>query len=114
MEKVGDLEIYKLLSDQTRLDIIKMLSSGEMCVGDIVKSTGKSQSLISHKLMDLREKGIVRSYFSGKKIIYSLSDKTMIDLIIQGEKTGDVINMICNCVECPEEPVKTDGNDLVH
>ena len=114
MEKVGDLEIYKLLSDQTRLDIIKMLSSGEMCVGDIVKITGKSQSLISHKLMDLREKGIVRSYFSGKKIIYSLSDKTMIDLIIQGEKTGDVINMICNCVECPEDPVKTDGNDLVH
>ena len=24
MEKVGDLEIYKLLSDQTRLDIIKI------------------------------------------------------------------------------------------
>jgi len=32
MEKIGDLEIYKLLSDQTRLDIIKMLSNGEMCV----------------------------------------------------------------------------------
>ncbi|OWP56324.1 MAG: hypothetical protein B2I17_06310 [Thermoplasmatales archaeon B_DKE] len=114
MKKVGDLEIYKMLSDSTRLNIVKILVQGDHCVGDIVNKTGKSQSLVSHKLMDLREIGLVKSHFSGKNIIYSLSDKSMINLIMQGEKTGSDINMICNCVECPEDHDAMEGNNQVH
>lgn len=113
MERIGDLEIYKMLSDRTRLEIVKILTEGELCVGDIVERTGKSQSLISHKLKDLREIGLVQSYYSGKKILYSLTDTSMLDLIEQGRKTGDAINMMCDCVECAEKSPDDERKDLV-
>ena len=53
-DSLGDLEIYKALSDELRLRILKLLSRREMCVNDIISQMGESQSLISHKLRNLR------------------------------------------------------------
>ncbi|MEM0155634.1 MAG: metalloregulator ArsR/SmtB family transcription factor [Thermoplasmataceae archaeon] len=97
---VGDLLIYKMLSDNLRLQIVKILSSGEQCVGDLVRKTCHSQSLISHKLKDLRETGLVTSHYSGKRIIYNLSDDSLKKLLKQGENTGNLISERCECVEC--------------
>lgn len=103
VENIGDLSIYKMLSDETKLKILKILSREERCVGDLTDETGVSQTLISHKLKDLRENGLVTSVRSGKKIIYRISDNSLSELLDFGETTGSRILKICNCVECEEE-----------
>lgn len=99
-ENIGDLSIYKMLSDETKLRILKILSRGERCVGDLTDDIGVSQTLISHKLKDLRENGMVTSERSGKKIIYRISDQSLSELLDFGEATGSRILKECNCVEC--------------
>lgn len=102
-ENVGDLVLYKMMSDETKLNILKYLRSGEKCVGEITTETGLSQPLVSHKLKDLRETGLVISYRSGKNIIYALSDPFIETLLDTGERAGNSLEKICNCVECDEK-----------
>lgn len=102
IDPIGDLEIYKALSDIIRLKILKLLSLGELCVSDIIEKMGESQSLVSHKLKNLRENGLVMSYRSGKNIIYRLSDDSVADFLKMGEQTGYSIKKVCDCVECEE------------
>lgn len=102
-DPIGDLEIYRILSDKLRLQIIKLLMKGRMSVTDIISETGESQSLISHKLKDMRENGIVVSYRSGKNIIYDLPSTGLSDLVMVGENIGQTISKTCDCVECQEE-----------
>ncbi|WMT51522.1 MAG: metalloregulator ArsR/SmtB family transcription factor [Ferroplasma sp.] len=102
MEKITDLNIYKMLSDEVRLKILKMLSIQNMAVGEIVEKTGMDQPLISHKLKELRENGLTLSYRSGKSIIYSLSSDSLKEVISVVESAGNKIDYVCNCVECKE------------
>ncbi|WP_298276433.1 helix-turn-helix transcriptional regulator [Ferroplasma sp.] len=102
MEKITDLNIYKMLSDELRLKILKMLSVKNMAVGEIVEKTGIDQPLISHKLKELRENGLTVSYRSGKNIIYSLASDSLKEVISVVEAAGSKIDYVCNCVECKE------------
>ncbi len=99
-EKITDLNIYKMLSDNIRLKIIKLLIKNEMNVSDIINHFKVDQPLISHKLKELRENGLVKSYRSGKNIIYKISDKSIIIVIKNTEKAGNIIEKICECAEC--------------
>lgn len=100
---IGDLTIYKMLADDTKLKILKILSGSEKCVSDIMSEVGVSQTLVSHKLKDLRENGLVSSFRSGKNIVYRLSDESIVSLLNFGEEAGQNIGKICNCVECESE-----------
>lgn len=100
---LGDLAIYKMMADETKLRILKTLSEGERCVGDLIAYTGSSQPLVSHKLKDLRENGLVVSFRSGKNIIYRLADNSITSVISAGENAGHQIQKNCNCVECEED-----------
>jgi ArsR family transcriptional regulator len=71
------LSIYKALSDETRLRIIKLLEHGELCVCDIVASLGIIQPKISFHLGILKEAGVVRDRRVGKWIHYQLDDADM-------------------------------------
>ncbi len=101
-EKIIDLNVYKMLSDEIRLKIIKLLINGEKNVSDIINNFNIDQPLISHKLRELRENGLLISYRSGKNIIYKISDKSLINIIKITEIAGNKIDKICNCVECNE------------
>lgn len=102
-EGVGDLTLYKMMSDETKLNILKYLISGERCVSEITDEIGISQPLVSHKLKDLRESGLVMSYRSGKNIIYAVSDESIGALLEAGERVGKSLQKTCNCVECEEK-----------
>ena len=102
MDKITDVNIYKMLSDEIRLKILKMLSIKNMAVGAIVEETGIDQPLISHKLKELRENGLTVSYRSGKNIIYSLSSDSLKRVISVVEDAGNIVDHVCNCVECKE------------
>ncbi len=66
--------IYKAMSDPSRLKILLVLLYQEHCVCDIAVLCGQSDSAISHQLRLLRTLNIVKTRRDGKIIYYSLSD----------------------------------------
>jgi len=66
--------IYKILSDPTRIRIIYALDKQELCVKDISVILDMTQSSISHQLKTLKTNMIVKSRKDGKVVFYSLKD----------------------------------------
>src|SRR4030042_6678768 len=60
------LKIFKALSDETRIRILKLLEEGELCVCDIVASLDMIQPKVSFHLCVLKEAGLLkgRNHFS--------------------------------------------------
>lgn len=79
IQKVSQL--YKVLSDPTRLRILILLKSSELNVGSISEQLDMEQSAVSHQLKLLRENHVVKSRREGKTIFYSLDDHHVIDLL---------------------------------
>lgn len=73
--------LFKILSNTTRVKIIKVLSKGELCACEIPSKVGKSQPNISQQLKLLTKAKILKSRRKGKMILYSLLDKRVIDII---------------------------------
>lgn len=74
-------KIFKVLSDQTRLELLFALESRSMCVGEFVEKLGFEQSLVSHQLRVLRNCNIVSTTREGNKIFYTLADDHIINLL---------------------------------
>ena len=84
-EALYDLaELFKLFSDSTRIRILHLLESGELCVGDISDTLSMSQSAISHQLRLLKQSKLVKSRRSGKTIFYALADDHVFTILRQG------------------------------
>ena len=69
--------IFKALSDETRLRIIKLLERGELCVCDITAALDMVQPKVSFHLSTLKEAGLIKDRKQGKWIHYSLDDKDL-------------------------------------
>ena len=67
-------QIFLVLSDETRLRIIRALEKKELCVSDIVEKTSVSQPAVSHQLRILRQMDLVRTQRKGKNIYYRIAD----------------------------------------
>jgi ArsR family transcriptional regulator len=65
---------FKLISDETRLRILSILSEGERNVSSLCEALGQSQPAVSHHLALLRVSGLIRGDRQGKNIFYSLDD----------------------------------------
>lgn len=84
-EELQDLaEFYKVFGDATRLKILYVLLSAEMCVYDIAAVLGMSQSAISHQLRVLKQMELVKNRRAGKTIFYSLADDHIVTILSQG------------------------------
>jgi ArsR family transcriptional regulator len=66
--------MFKALSDETRLRIIKLLEQGELCVCDIVAALDMVQPKISFHLGALKEAGFIKDRRQGRWIHYRLND----------------------------------------
>lgn len=69
--------IFKALSDETRLRILKLLEHGELCVCDIVAALDMIQPKVSFHLNVLKEAGLLRDRKDGRWIHYSLNDSDL-------------------------------------
>ncbi len=69
--------IFKALSDETRLRIIKLLEKGELCVCDIVAALDIIQPKASFHLGVLRETGLIKDRKQGKWIHYSVDESDL-------------------------------------
>lgn len=67
-------EVFKLLGDITRTQILWVLDKNEMCVCDIANVLNMTKSSISHQLAILRSAGIVNFRRKGKEVYYRLDD----------------------------------------
>jgi ArsR family transcriptional regulator len=68
------LTIFKALSDETRIRILKLLEHGELCVCDVVASLDMIQPKVSFHLSVLKEAGLIKDRRQGKWIYYSLDE----------------------------------------
>ena len=83
-EELQDLaEFFKVFGDATRLKILYVLLSSEMCVYDISAVLGMSQSAISHQLRVLKQMALVKNRREGKTIVYSLADAHSVTILSQ-------------------------------
>jgi len=69
------IKLFKALSDETRLRILKMLEARSLCVCEIQHVLKGSQPNVSHHLKTLSEAGLVESKKDGLWIDYRLPDK---------------------------------------
>ena len=81
--------VFKALSDETRLKVIKLLEHGELCVCDITAALDMSQPKISFHLGVLKNAGLLKNRKAGKWMHYALDDsdylKRLLTLsVIQG------------------------------
>lgn len=68
------LSIFKALSEETRLRILKLLENGELCVCDIVAALDMVQPKVSFHLNALKESGFLKDRKQGRWIYYRLDD----------------------------------------
>lgn len=80
---------FKILSEPSRLKILRSLFNGEKCVTEIIRETGLLQANVSKQLRILQESNIVNSRAEGLQRFYHLVDFTVLQ--------------ICNVI-CANEP----------
>ncbi|MDR3074904.1 MAG: metalloregulator ArsR/SmtB family transcription factor [Candidatus Methanoplasma sp.] len=81
-ETVYDLsDLFKMLSDSTRLKILWSMDGGEICVRGVSEILGISVSAVSHQLKTLRQAHLVKSRRDGKNIYYSLDDNHVKEIL---------------------------------
>lgn len=73
--------VFKALAHPTRVQIIKLLRNGEMCVCDILPNLDSEQSNTSQHLTVLKNQGIVESKKDGSKVIYSIKNNEVYEMI---------------------------------
>lgn len=79
-------ELFKVFGDSTRIRILFVLSSAEVCVCDLARVLNMTQSAISHQLRILKQNKLVKSRREGKSIFYSLADGHVSTIIAQGRE----------------------------
>jgi ArsR family transcriptional regulator len=81
-DQIVDLsEIFKVLSDPTRLKIVMALVKEDLCTFDIAQVLRITESAVSHQLRLLKTLRLVKHHKEGKMVFYSLDDEHIEDLI---------------------------------
>ncbi len=77
-------ELFKVFGDGTRIRILYVLFESEVCVCDIARLLGMTQSAVSHQLRILKQARLIRSRRDGKTVFYALADDHVATLLRQG------------------------------
>ena len=82
-------EVLKAISHPVRLEILEVLEVAEpLTVSDIREQIDieVEQSLLSHHLIKLKDKGVLKSVKQGKNIYYSICDRQILKIFDCMEK----------------------------
>ena len=83
-------ELYKVFGDSTRIKILYVLFGAELCVYDIARLLGMTQSAVSHQLRILKNNKLVKFRREGKTVFYGLDDDHVRSILKLGmEHLGD-------------------------
>jgi ArsR family transcriptional regulator len=96
------LDLFKALSDECRLRIVRAVSVAELSVAELVRVLGIPQSTVSRHLKPLRESGLLESRRNGTSVFYhrgpacsdplvsGLLDRTLEELPLGAEDRSSV------------------------
>ena len=82
---------FKALADPTRIRILGLLASGEICVCHLHESLRLPQSLVSRHLAYLRRAGLVETRKDGLWVHYRLAAR-------RDEVTGTLLDAVYHCL----------------
>jgi len=71
------VKLFKALSDETRIRILKVLVERECCVCEVMQALDISQSRASRNLRVLEDAGFIKSRRDGLWIVYSIDKQRM-------------------------------------
>ena len=74
------VELFHALSDETRLEIVQRLRSGERCVCDLTDLLEAAQSRLSFHLKVLKDAGLVMDRREGRWVHYSLNTEAFAEV----------------------------------
>ena len=96
--------IFKAFCDETRLQVLSLLQSGEKCACVLLACVDVSQPTLSHHMRILVESGVVDARKAGKWVYYSISEtgseyarkllEELTTVSLEAEDTGN--SMCCN------------------
>ncbi|MDZ7822543.1 MAG: metalloregulator ArsR/SmtB family transcription factor [Candidatus Marinimicrobia bacterium] len=89
MRNTQYLKIFKALADQTRLNIVSMLSCREMCACELLEKLSISQPTLSHHMKILIASGLIKSRKNATWVYYSIDRATI-------KKTMNFIDQLTN------------------
>ena len=92
---VDTAKILKAISDPKRLQIVDMLSCGEMCACKILEAFHITQPTLSHDMRVLIEAKIVNDRRDGKNIYYSLNKEK---LTVFEKTLHEILAKKANCI----------------
>jgi len=70
------IKVFKALSDETRIRLLKLLQQRELCVCELMQVLNMTQSRVSRNLGILKDAGLVKDRRDGLWVHYSLSEKS--------------------------------------
>jgi DNA-binding transcriptional ArsR family regulator len=92
----------RCIGEPTRLQMLKLLTKGERCVGELASLLSREQSLVSHHLKALKECNIVKERQEAQKVYYELADARLARLITDSEALMQELSL-CKCQEANHE-----------
>ena len=92
--------LFKAVADPTRLEIVDMISCGELCACKILERFDITQPSLSHHMKILCDCGLVNGRKEGKWTYYSLDEKAVQEFkSLLSEVTSCKEN--CECATTP-------------
>ncbi len=88
-------QLFKALSEPTRLRLLNLLRLGSICVCELHAVLGVPQPTASRHLAALRHAGLVRDRRSGSRIIYSLAPP-------EAPQVAALFELLDKCCPCEE------------
>lgn len=74
-------EVLKAVAHPVRLQIVELLETKEMCVGDIVTALGVKQAITSQQLNMMKDKGVLNCRRNGTNVYYRIENQNVVKLL---------------------------------
>lgn len=82
------VKVFKALSDETRIRLLKLLQQRELCVCELMQALNMTQSRVSRNLGILKDAGLVKDRRDGLWVHYSLNEKSF------NEYAGPILELL--------------------
>ena len=108
------VQTLKTLADETRLNLVKLLLTHDLCVGALAKRLAVSEAAVSQHLKQLREAGLVKGEKRGYWTHYTIEKEKLNELAgllrdlteLPSCSEGVCIKKLNNRIDCYKEEKK--------
>lgn len=85
---MGETNVFKVLSDRQRREILVLLKNGRLNAGELSEKLGVSPAALSYHLKLLKEAGLILEYRQKNYIYYEVNTSVFEELILWVKQFG--------------------------